>query len=109
MEVGYLGLQKYNNITPYEQKTSKVVGFTIDEPIKDKRHKLYIPFVKQIHLVNPTFIYIILEQVELHHDKSLTIEMMQEKLHRLAICVVDYEYKISWLKLWNNSIYARDL
>lgn len=64
--------------------------------------------IKQLQIVEPILIHDFHAQVQLHYDKFLTIKMTLEKLHCLAICVVDLLYKFVGLKLCNSFIYARD-
>jgi hypothetical protein len=35
-------------------------------------------------------------------------EMLQEKLHRVAVSNVDAEVKVGWLKLWNGNRFDKD-
>lgn len=83
-----MDFRKYNEITPPEQGTSKAIGIANNEAIKEKRNKLYTYFIKQLRIVDPTVIDVFLKQVHIHYDKSPTIEVTQEKLHRLAIILL---------------------
>ena len=49
-----------------------------------------------------------LEEVKHHWGSFSVSEMLQEKLHHVAVNNVDAEVKVGWLKLWNDNIFDKD-
>ena len=56
------------------------------------------------HQPHPRF----LEEIKHHWGSFSVYEMLQEKLHHVAVSNVDTEFKIGWLKLWNGNRFDKD-
>jgi hypothetical protein len=76
--------------------------------INKKRAMFSSNFTKQLAIANINLTYAFLEEVK-HHWRSFPVpEMLQEKLHRVAVSSVDAAVKIRWLKLWNGNRFDKD-
>jgi hypothetical protein len=67
--------------------------------VNEKRAMLYSTFIKQLAIANLNFTHAFFEEVKHHWGSFFVPEMLQEKIHRIAISNVDAEVKVKWLKL----------
>ena len=60
-------------------------------------------FTEQLAIADINLTLAFLEEVK-HHWSSFSVsEMLQEKLHRVAVSNVDAQVKVGWLKLCNGN------
>jgi hypothetical protein len=57
-----------------------------------------IMFHKRLHVCDPTLDVEFLQQVQVHYNMNLDLEMMTEKLQLLVYSQVNNEKKVYWLK-----------
>jgi hypothetical protein len=57
-----------------------------------------IMFHKRLHVCDPTLDVEFLQQVQVHYNMNLDLEMMIEKLQLLVYSQVNNEKKVYWLK-----------
>jgi hypothetical protein len=65
-------------------------------------------FTKQLAIADINLTSAFLEEAK-HHWGSLSMpEMLQEKLHHVAVSNVNAKVKVGWLKLWNGNRFDKD-
>ena len=76
--------------------------------VNKKRAMLSSSFTKQLAIADINLTHAFLEEIKHHWDLFLVPEILQEKLHRVAVSNVDAEVKVGWLKLWNGNRFDKD-
>ena len=77
--------------------------------VNKERAMLSSGFTKQLAIADIKLTYNFLEEVK-HHWGSFSVpEILQLKLHRVAVNNVDVEVKVRWLKLWNGNKFDKDV
>jgi hypothetical protein len=64
-------------------------------------------FTKQLAIADIN-VNIFLEEVKHHWGSFPVPEMLQKKLHRVAVSNVDPDVKVGWLKLWNGNRFDKN-
>jgi hypothetical protein len=106
-EASDIALNHYNETHPLE-RTSQGVSKAMSAAVNKKRAMLSSSFSKQLAIADINLTPAFLEEVK-HHWGSFSVpEMLQEKLHRVAVSNVDAEVKVGWLKLWNGNRFDKD-
>ena len=106
-EASDIALNHYNETHPLE-RTSEGVSKAMSAAVNKKRAMLSSSFSKQLAIADINLTPAFLEEVK-HHWGSFSVpEMLQEKLHRVAVSNVDAEVKVGWLKLWNGNRFDKD-
>ena len=106
-EASDIALIQYNETHPLE-KTSEGVSKAMSTAINKKRAMLSYGFTKQLAIADINLTPAFLEEVKHHWGSFFVPEMLQEKLHRIAVSNVDAEVKVGWLKLWNDNRFDKD-
>ena len=106
-EASDIALNLYNETHPLE-RTSEGVSKAMSAAVNKKRAMLSSSFTKQLAIADINLTPAFLEEVK-HHWGSFSVpEMLQEKLHRVAVSIVDPDVKVGWLKLWNGNRFDKD-
>ena len=106
-EASDIALIQYNETHPLE-KTSEGVSKAMSAAVKKKRAMLSSGFTKQLAIADINLTPAFLEEVKHHWGLFFVPEMLQEKLHRVAVSNVDAEVKVGWLKFWNGNRFDKD-
>ena len=106
-EASDIALNQYNETHPLE-RTSNGVSKAMSAAVNKKRAMLSSGFTKQLAIADINLTPAFLEEVKHHWGSFSVSEMLQEKLHHVAVSNVDAEVKVGWLKLWNDNIFDKD-
>jgi hypothetical protein len=106
-EASDIALNQYNE-THHLERTSYGVSKAMSAAVNKKRAMLSSSFTKQLAIADINLTSAFLEEVKHHWDSFSVPEMLQEKLHRIAVSNVDAEVKVGWLKLWNGNKFDKD-
>jgi hypothetical protein len=101
-EASDIALNQYNKTHPLE-RTSQGVSKAMSAAVNKKRTMLSSGFTKQVAIVDINLTSAFLEEVKNHWGSFSVPEMLQEKLHCVAVSNVDPYVKVGWLKLWNDN------
>jgi 2-oxoglutarate dehydrogenase complex dehydrogenase (E1) component-like enzyme len=67
--------------------------------VNKKRTMLFFSFTKQLAIADINLTHDFLEEVKYHWGSFSVPEMLQKKLHRVAVDNMDAKVKVEWLKL----------
>ena len=106
-EASDIAFNHYNE-SHYLERTSEGVSKTMSTVANKKDAMLSSGFTKQLAIADINLTPAFFEE-DKHHWCSFAVpEMLQEKLHCVANNYVDAEFKVGWLKLWNNNRFDKD-
>ena len=77
--------------------------------INKKCVMLFSSFTKQLAIADINLTLAFLEEVKHHWGSFLVPEMIQKKLHRVAVSNVDAKVKVRWFKFWNGNRFDKDV
>jgi hypothetical protein len=60
-----------------------------------------LTFCKHLPVCNPSLGIKLLQEIQAHYDNNPKLEMLIEKLQMLMYSFMNKEYKVFWLRQWN--------
>ncbi len=75
----------------------------IEKAMEQVRKEHYLAFCKHLHVCDMGFGIKFVQEIQAHYDNNPKLEMLIEKIQMLMYSTISKEYKVSWLKQWNES------
>jgi hypothetical protein len=76
--------------------------------MEQMRKDHYLAFCKHLPVCDPSLGVDLLKEIHVHYDMNSERKILIEKLQMLTYSFVSTKQKLSWLKMWNESVILRE-